>query len=113
MGAAAAAIAAVHARRIRDILDAYRVSGATSAGAARAPQELGLDDHERELEELEGAGVLRSGAVAGTFYLVETEYISWRDRARGRRKVALILGIVALFIAMAMGLWATSAAVHR
>src|SRR5436305_1684731 len=97
MGAEVAAVAALHMRRIRDVLDAYRVSATATAQSAKNPQELGLDEHDREIGDLRRAGVLKDGAHAGAYFLDEKSYIIYRDHSRRRKKVAILL-VGALFL---------------
>jgi hypothetical protein len=102
VGAAVAAIAAAHIRRIRDTLDAFRVAGATTPGNATRPETLGLSDLGREVGELTDAGALRPGAQPGTLYLDEKGYIAWRDRRNMRARVSV--AIVLLFAMVALGI---------
>ena len=101
-GAVAAAMAAAHAERIRNILDAYRTAPATTRVAARSPTELGLGDHQDALEELISAKVLVPGERAGTWYLDEKAYIAYRSRGEGRQRIVLVViaALVAVLIAV-------------
>ena len=98
MGAAVAVIAAAHAKRINEILDAFRVAGATAPDRARNPAELGLSDHARQVEELTGAQVLRYGLSPGTLFLDEGGYLRYRDHGDSRRNVAILVVLLLVMV---------------
>ena len=83
-GATVAIIAAAKMRRRQEVIDCFRVAGATSPDQARRVEEIGVP-HPGEAEELLAAGVIVAGRREGTFYLDEAAYIRHRD---GRRSPA-------------------------
>ena len=95
-----AAVAAIVMRREREIVDAMRAVGATSASSARTLDEAGINENV-------GFSRLRSGEVlrdagGGRYYLDE---LGWTALRRTRRRVAAILLVIIAF-ALASG-WLT------
>jgi hypothetical protein len=91
-GAVVAIVAAQQARRVREVMDAFRLAGATAPERARTLTALGVT-HASEVAQLEGQGILVPGPGAGTWYLSEAAVVARRDRVPGP---ALKLVIVAL-----------------
>ncbi|MES2178190.1 MAG: hypothetical protein V4550_10020 [Gemmatimonadota bacterium] len=103
-GAAVAAIVAAHAKRLQDVIDAFRVADATAPMRARSLQELGVT-HESEVEELVSEGVVLSGPRGGTWYLDEATFIANRDAtSRVSRHVLVGIAIAVLLIMGALAL---------
>lgn len=100
-GAVVAIIAAARAKRMEDILDAYRVAAATSADRAVEPAALGLLEHESEIGDFLNGGVLVA-VRGGTMYLDEAGYIAYRKRSssKGAKVVFVVLLIAAAIIAV-------------
>jgi hypothetical protein len=97
-GALVAIIAAQHAQRLREVMDAFRVAGATAPERARTLDALGVT-HAREVAELEGQGVLVPGPGAGTWYLSEAAVVARRDR-RPRGLVVATVALVAVLLVL-------------
>lgn len=101
-GAVVAIIAAARAKRIEDILDAYRVAGATSADRAVEPASLGLTEHESEVADFLDDGVLVA-TRGGAMYLDEERYIAYRKRSSSRSaKVVLAVLVIAAVVVAAL-----------
>ena len=100
-GAVAAAIMAAKAKRVQNIVDAFRVADATAPDRARSLAELGVV-HDREADELTGDGALVAGKRANTWYLHEAGYIARREsQSRAAvRAVVIVVAIVALVLAV-------------
>src|SRR5687768_3169901 len=101
-GAVVAIMVAAKQKRRQEVVDAFRVSDATSADRARRIDEIGVA-HTTEAEELLRDGVLVAGRRDGTFYLSEPGYIASRDR-RGRDSVKVMVTIVVVSILMLVGI---------
>lgn len=108
-GAAVAAIAAARARQVREVLDAYRLAGATAREHAKAPGALGVGDHDRIINELVSAGVLVDTA-GGALFLSERGYIDYRDRSNTRRKTAVVLVLLLAAILLGLGVFMSTRA---
>jgi|SRR5215831_416953 len=93
MGAAAAAIII---KREKDLVEHFRNAGATSAQRARTPGELGVEDDNLIWRILVKGAVIREGA-AGAYYLDEP---SWEALGRRRRRMAIIIGVFMLALAL-------------
>jgi hypothetical protein len=97
-GAAVAIIVAAKQKRRQEVIDAFRVSEATSPDRARRIDEIGVA-HVTEAEELLQDGVIVAGRRDGTFYLSEPGYIAHRDRrSRASVKVVVIITIASMLI---------------
>ena len=101
MGAGAwiAIAAAARARRIAQVLDAFRVAGATAAERARPLEPLGLES-DPELTTLARAGVLVHDTAMGGWWLDESAWIRHRDQRPPRKAVKLLLGFIAFMLAL-------------
>lgn len=89
-----ASVAAIIIRKEKDLVAHFQNAGATAAGAAKSPDELGV--HERlAWGRLVNRAVIRE-AEPGRYYL---DVPSWEALRYTRRRIALALGIlmVALF----------------
>jgi hypothetical protein len=99
-GAVVAAAAAAHAKRIQNVVDAFRLADATSPDRARALTELSIVP-DAALAELTGNAVLLPGRRAGTWYLSEAAYIARREaRARAANRSAVIVAVVAAVVVL-------------
>jgi hypothetical protein len=97
-GAVVAAAAAAHAKRIQNVVDAFRLADATSPDRARALAELSLAP-DAGLAELTKAAVLLPGRRAGTWYLSEAAYIARREaRDRAATRSAVIVALIGTLI---------------
>jgi hypothetical protein len=99
-GAVIAAAAAARRRRRREILDGFRIGGATAPERARRVDELGLSDS-RELAELVESGVLLQGPRRDSWYLDEAAYVADRD-ARAMRPVRAMVVIAVLMVLLGL-----------
>jgi hypothetical protein len=95
-GAVIAAAAAARRRRRREVLDGFRIGGATAPERARRVDELGLSES-RELAELVESGVLIRGPRRDSWYLDEAAYVSHRD-ARSSRPTRMIVALAVLLV---------------
>ena len=88
----APAIAAVIVRKEREVVDLFRDVGATSPGASRSFDEIGVEQA-WPLSRLRRRAVIRE-AAPGKYYLDEEVWTAVRGMRR--RMVLVILGTVAL-----------------
>lgn len=89
-GAVVAIAAAARARRIQEIVDAFRLAGANTPERATTCEAVGVDTSQPELRELIRDGVLNQVAGTGRMYLDESAYIVRRDWRRDRAKLLLL-----------------------
>ena len=90
----AAAVAAVLRRREREVVDDFRVAGATSRETAQSYTAMGLGQS-LGLKRLRDRAVIRE-AAPGTYYLDEEVWVAVR---RTRRRIATVfIAILALFL---------------
>ena len=94
-----AAVIAIIARKERDLVELFTREGATSPVAAKTLQELNLDDHGVAMRRLRSRAVVRE---TGGRYYVDLE--SWEALRRMRQRIALVLGLVALALAVSVAL---------
>jgi hypothetical protein len=95
-----AAAAAARRRRLNQVLDAFRLAGATAPDRARPLDEVlvGLD---AEVRELARKGVLVTGRRGDAWYLDEAACIAWRDARPNRRaRVALVIVLVVVAVVL-------------
>ena len=90
-----AAIAAVIARRERDVVDLFRRAAATSPSSARSLSALDLDDA-LAVKRLSKRAVLRE-TDNGDYYLDEQSWTALR-RLRRRLMVTMILALLAVLL---------------
>jgi len=93
MGAAAAAIII---KREKDLVEHFRNAGATSPQRAQSPGALGVEDDNLIWRILVERAVIREGA-AGAYYLDEP---SWEALGRRRRRMAIIIGVFVIGLAL-------------
>ena len=98
-GAAVAAAAAAHRKRVQTILDAFRLADATAPDRARSLEQLGLERND-EVEEFIEQQVVVSVPRGGGWYLNESAYIAQRDA--GNPQLRRVLLVVAAAIAAAI-----------
>ena len=87
-----AVIAAIVARKQREVLEQFTDSGATSAAAAQFPSDIGLDASDRFFRMLERDSVLRD-VGDGRYYFDADAY----ERLR-RSRIRLVLVIIAALV---------------
>lgn len=85
--------AAALIRREKDAVAVFRAAGAISPETARPPESLGITS-DLTIRRLERRAVLRPGRQPGTLYLDEP---SWAAATWSRRRLALVLLVIALF----------------
>jgi hypothetical protein len=98
-GAVVAIVAAQHARRVRDVMDAFRLAGATAPERARTLSALGVT-HDSEVAQLEGQGILVPGPGAGTWYLSEAAVVARRDRLPPKALRVVLAVLVGLLVVL-------------
>ena len=99
-GATVAIVVAARARRVRDVLDAFRLADATAPSRAVPLEKLALGGrHQPEIDTLARDGILVQDARGGGWWLDERAFVARRDRPTSRTvRVVLIVG--ALFLAI-------------
>ncbi len=95
MGATAAAIII---KRERDLVDHFRRAGATSPQTAQSPAALGVETR-LAWDILVRDAIIRT-ATGGTFYLDEP---SWEAMGRRRRRIAIVIVVFAILVAIFIG----------
>ena len=100
-----AAVMAIVARKERELVSLFTREGATSPVAARTLQELNIDDSGMVMRRLRSRAVVRE--TGGRFY-VDLE--SWQALRRMRQRMALVVGLIALALAVAVALGVFSTA---
>src|SRR2546428_6770531 len=93
-----AAVAAVILRKERRAVEAFARGGATSPATAQTLEALGIPDG-LAVQRLRDHAVLREGAPG--LYFVDLEV--WHAVRRARRRILLVLAIVVLAAALALG----------
>lgn len=99
-GAFVAIAAAAHAKRVQDVVDAFRLADATAPARARSLADLAVV-RDGVVDELSRANVLVPGAQAGTWYLSETAVVARRD-AQSHTGRNVVLGVL-VGIAVVLG----------
>lgn len=87
------AMAAILIKRERQLVDHFRRAGATTPGAARSPDELGVATR-LAWERLVRRAVIREGAP-GKYYLDEP---SWEAQRALRRRVGVVMLVIGLMV---------------
>ena len=57
--------------------------------------------------------MLLPGAVAGMYYLDEKDYIAWRDRRFGRRKMVILIALAVVLFALLTSIFTAGMVVNR
>jgi hypothetical protein len=94
-----AAVLAVIARKERELVSLFTREGATSPVAAKTLQELNIDDHGIVMRRLRSRAVVRE---SGGRYYVDLE--SWEALRRTRQRMALVVGLIVLALAVSVAL---------
>ena len=99
-GATVAIIVAAKARRVRDVLDAFRLADATAPSRAVPLDRLSLGGrHQPEIDTLARDGILVQDAQGDGWWLDEHAFVARRDRPASRTvRVVLIVGALLLAI---------------
>ena len=90
-----AAAAAARRRRQNEVLDCFRIAGATAPERAKPVDQLGLRET-REMTALMERQILRPGLRTGTWYLDEAAYAAHRDERRPVRVMAIVAVLLVL-----------------
>ncbi|MDE3052893.1 MAG: hypothetical protein KGL38_07260 [Gemmatimonadota bacterium] len=90
----ASAMAAILIKRERQLVDHFRGAGATTPGAAKSPDELGVATR-LAWERLVQRAVIRE-AAPGRYYLDEP---SWEAQRALRRRMILVMLVIGLAVA--------------
>jgi hypothetical protein len=104
-GAVVAIAAAARARRIQEIVDAFRRSGATTPARATMIESLSIDTTQSEYEELLRDGVIRQIDGTSRLYLDENAYIVRRDARRDRAKLVMLTMLLVVAGMIGLGLF--------
>lgn len=98
-GAIIAAAQAARQHGHERVIDAYRLSQATSTTQARTLQELGVEPN-NWVDELRQNGVLKPGMEPDSWYLDESAYVIRRNARSARSKVAvrIVAGVVLILL---------------
>jgi hypothetical protein len=97
-----AAVAAVIMMRERQIVDAFRQAGATSAETARPLDSFGVDTDGVGMRRLRDRAVIRESHSSEGLFYVDVEV--WQAVRRQRRRLALVIIVIGLAIALSVGL---------
>jgi hypothetical protein len=92
-GGAAGAIIAARERRIRNIVDAFRLGDATAPDRARRLEDLGIVA-DNEARDLIVEAVLVPGPREGTYYLSEAGMIYRRDERKGLKAIIAVAVVI-------------------
>ena len=106
-GVVVAAAAAAKRRRIEQILDGFRLAGATAPERSRSLAELGLAEG-AEMDELVRTGVICAGHQRSMWYLNEAAFIALRN-SRPRQTFRVLVAVVAAVLAILVGVLAFQA----
>ena len=90
MGAAAAAVAIAERRMV----EAFELAGATSAAAARTPDEVGVDTASLSWRRLTSRAVVREAAPGSGLYYLDREV--WQAVRRTRMRLVIVLIVIIL-----------------
>jgi hypothetical protein len=104
-GAVVAIAAAARARRIQEIVDAFRLAGATTPDRATSCAAVGVDTSQSELKELVRDGVLTQIGGSNRLYLDESAYIVRRDDRRDRAKLLMLMVVLIVTGMIGLGLF--------
>lgn len=97
-GAVIAAMAAARARRVRDVMDAFRLADATAPDRALSLDEIGIAAP-AEVAMLSEAGIVVQDPRTGGWWLSERAYIAHRDQ-QPKKAVRVLLVFVAIMLAI-------------
>ena len=100
-GAVVAIMVAAHQEKLRKVVDAFRLAGATAPERARPLPQLGLA-RDAALDELAQAGVLAYVKRDDAWWLNEAAYVARRDARPAKGKLLALIVLLAL-LAVAAG----------
>lgn len=104
-GAVVAIAAAARERRILEIVDAFRLAGATTPGRAQSSAALGVDTSRSEVQELIRLRVLTQTDATDRMYLDENAYIARRDARRDRARLLMLSVVLIVAGLIGVGLY--------
>ena len=104
-GAVVAAVAAARARRVRDVMDAFRLADATAPERARSLDEIGIAAP-AEVAMLSEAGIVVQDPRSGGWWLSEQAYIAYRDQQPKKAIRVLLVFIAVALVIVAAGMLA-------
>ena len=93
-----AAVAAIVARKEREVVEAFERAGALGPATARMPSELGIETEGIGWERLRSRAVIRD-AADGRVYL---DILVWQAVRRMRRRMAAVLILLVLLAGLAL-----------
>ena len=102
-----AVVAAAHARRLRETMDAFRLADATAPERAKPLEEIGAR-HQHEIDTLARDGILVQEPGGGGWWLSERAYITRRDRQPKRAVKAVLAVVIVLLLVIMVTLFATA-----
>ena len=100
MGAMIGVIAAASARADADLLERFRVAGATAAERAQPLDRLGVSDSPGLTRYLNDGVICRSPAAADRYYLDEVALAAYRHR---KRPVMVAVGLALMGLGLLLG----------
>lgn len=106
-GSTVGIIAAIHARRVRETMDAFRLADATAPGRAKTLDEVGAT-HRLEIDTLARDGILVHDPRTDAWWLDERAHIAFRDRQPKRAVKAVLAVVIVLLVIMLVTLLATA-----
>jgi hypothetical protein len=104
-GAVIAAVAAARARRVRDVMDAFRLADATAPDRARSLDEIGITAP-AEVAMLSEAGIVVQDPRTGAWWLSEHAYVAHRDQQPKKAIRVLLVFIAIALVIVAAGMLA-------
>ena len=102
-GAVVAAMAAARAQRVRDVLDAFRLAGATAPDRALSLDEIGIAAPS-EVAMLSEAGIVVQDPRTGGWWLSEQAYIAHRDQQPKKAIRVLVILIAITMVIVTIGM---------
>ena len=102
-GGAVVAMAAARARRVRDVMDAFRLADATAPDRALSLDEIGIAAP-AEVAMLSEAGIVVQDPRTGGWWLNERAYIAHRDQQPKKAIRVLLVFIAIALVIVAIGM---------
>jgi hypothetical protein len=100
MGAMIGVIAAASARADADLLERFRIAGATAPERAQPLDRLGVSDSPGVTRYLTDGVICRSPSAADRYYLDEVALAAYRRR---KRPAMVVAGLVVMGLALILG----------
>lgn len=102
-GAVIGAMATARARRVRDVMDAFRLADATAPDRARSLDEIGIAAP-AEVAMLSEAGIVLQDPRTGGWWLSERAYLAHRDQQPKKAVRTLLVFILAVLLVVGIGM---------